>query len=973
MGFAQSGLVNLTLDLIQQQENRDRWVDSTFNRLTEEERIAQLFMVAAYSNRDDSHKDEISRLIKDYKIGGLIFFQGTPTRQAELTNHYQSLSKAPLLISMDLEWGLGMRLDSTLSFPRQLTLGANPDSKLIYEMGKEIARQCKRLGVHINFAPVVDVNNNPNNPVINDRSFGEDKLNVALKGLAYMEGMQEAGIVACAKHFPGHGDTDKDSHLTLPVINHSRDRLDNIELYPFKVLIANEVKSVMSAHIHIPALDSTPKLAASLSKKITTNLLRDEIGFTGLVFSDALNMKGVSNFYAPGEVDLAAFLAGNDILLYAEDVRTAIRLFKHAIKDGRIEKDDLSQRVKKILTTKYEVGLADYKPIELQGLTKDLNTPAAKLLQQQLFENALTVVQNKNGLIPLMSLDTLKIASLSIGGESENYFKVSLENYSPVTHFHTGKNTSLTQYQNLLAQISKYNTVIIGLHDMSKYASKNYGLSRETLSFLKDISRVTHAILVVFGSPYSLKFIEDINWLIVAYEDNPITQGLAAQLIFGGITSQGVLPVTASEKYYYGMGISTVPGFRLKYTFPEEVGINSAYLNEIDNIAVNAIADKATPGCQILVAKEGKVIYNKSFGYHTYDSIRIVKNTDLYDLASITKIAGTTISLMNLYDQRQFQLNRKISDYIPGLIKSTIKNTIVKDILTHQAGLRSWIPFYLTTIHDSVYNKIYHTENVGAYNVKVANNLYMRNDYRDKIFDEIFNSELNPRPKYQYSDLGFYLLPVIIESLTKMPFDKFLEDTFFAPLGLGTMTFNPGNKFSEERLVPTENDKTFRKQLVQGYVHDPGAAMLGGISGHAGLFSNANDLAIIMQMLLNRGAYGGVRFISPMTVSMFTKRDNNESRRGLGFDKPEIDIYKPQPTAKDASPRTFGHSGFTGTCMWADPDNELVFIFLSNRVNPSAENAKLIKNNVRTDIHQAIYNAIKKSADDRLAASTSKN
>ena len=963
--FAQD-IIQMSIERMQYLKKREQWVDSVFKKLNDEQRIAQLFMVAAYSNRDEKHKQEIDSLIKKYGIGGLIFFQGSPVKQAQLTNYYQSVSKVPLLIAIDGEWGLAMRLDSTIAFPHQLTLGAHTDTKLINEMGKDIARQCKRLGIHINFAPVADINSNPNNPVINDRSFGENKLSVSLKALAYMEGMQSEGVMACAKHFPGHGDTDTDSHLTLPVINSHKKRLDEVELYPFKVLINNGVQSMMAAHLFIPQLDSTPNLASSLSPKVVTDLLRKELGFNGIVFSDALNMKGVSSFFRPGEVDLKAFQAGNDVMLFAEDIPRAVRMFSAALKDSTIRREDLYSRVKKILIAKFDAGLNKYQPIVLENLTKDLNPSSSQWLRQRMFEDAMTLLANKDNLIPFMKLDTLTFASVSIGAKAQTPFQDMLSNYTPFEHFQIKKDASPQEFESLAGKLSKYKVVVAGIHDMSRQPNKNFGITDASVNFLKQLSQKTKVAVVVFGNPYSLKYFEDFNWLLEAYEEQAAAQQVAAQALFGGVSSKGQLPVTASEKFKAGTGLTTPPPVRLKYTFPEEVGIPSQYLSTIDSIALSAISDKATPGCQVLVAKDGRVIYYKSFGYYTYDQITPIEITTLYDIASITKIAATTLSLMRLYDDRKFQLNRTLGDYLTGLDSSALKNLMTKEVLLHQAGLKSWIPFYQTTIADSVYGNYYQREMKEPYIIEVAKGMYLRKDEADSIHFQIINSKLNPKKEYVYSDLGFYLFKRIVEKLSNETFEDFTSTTFYKPLGLSTMTFKPLQKFPAERIVPTEDDKIFRKQLLQGYVHDPGAAMLGGVSGHAGLFSDANDLAILMQMLLNRGEYAGVRYLNPTTVSLFTRKQEEKNRRGLGFDKPELDPYKLKSTATDASPRTFGHSGFTGTCAWADPDYNLIYVFLSNRVNPTADNQKLIQKNIRTQIHQAIYDAMKKSGNGAM-------
>lgn len=952
---------------VQPVPNRQAWIDSVYNSLNTNERIGQFFMVAAYSNKDEAHAKEIERLINEYKIGGLIFMQGGPVRQVNLTNRYQALAKTKLLIAIDGEWGVAMRLkDSTIAFPYQLTLGAIQDNKLIEKMGNEVAKQCRRLGIHVNFAPDVDVNNNPKNPVINFRSFGEDIYNVADKGVAYMKGMQDEGVMACAKHFPGHGDTDTDSHLSLPVINHNRQRLDSLEMYPFKKLIENGVGSVMAAHLFIPALDSTPKLPTSLSRKVITGILKEEMGFKGLVFSDALNMKGAAGSGDPGKVCLMAFLAGNDVLLFADDIPKSIELINTALKNGDISQAEFERRCKLLLAAKYDAGLYNWRPISTANLSKELNTPVAKQLIQNLYANALTLAANKDGLLPFKTLDKDSFASVSIGATKQTKFQESLSLYNRIDHFQISKAADAAGYQLLLGKLGKYSKVIVSFHDMSQYASKNYGINQTSLNFLKDLSAKTQVVVVVFGNPYALKYFEGQNWVLVAYEENNNTEHLAAEVLFGARPVLGKLPVSISKKYTFGIGMTTQPVGRLQYTLPEAVGIASKDLEKIDSIALQAIKDGATPGCQILVVKDGKVIYDKAFGYHTYDTTQPVLISDLYDLASITKVAATTIALMHQHDENKFFINRRLGDFVPALEGQELGKAYARDILTHHAGLKPFIPFYAHTLKDTMFAVCYRVNADSVFCLKVNNNLFMRLDYKDTVMNAIYSTKLNKNPSYVYSDLGFMLMKEVVETQVNDNYPHFLDTTFYAKLGLPTMGYKPTERFPLSRITPTEQDKIYRKTLVHGFVHDQGAAMLGGVAGHAGLFSSANDLAILFQMLLNRGEYGGVRYLSPTTVSEFTKQWDNRSRRGLGFDKPEPSGHG-GPTSNMASKLTFGHSGFTGTCVWADPENDLIYVFLSNRVYPDADNRKLLNNNVRTNIHDVIYNAVRKANLNNVA------
>ncbi|MFP5470889.1 MAG: glycoside hydrolase family 3 N-terminal domain-containing protein [Bacteroidia bacterium] len=946
------------------EENNYPWADSVFTSLSSDERIAQLFMVAAYSNKDQAHVNEISKLVKDYHIGGLIFFQGGPSREAILTNKYQKMAKVPLMISIDGEWGLAMRLDSTISFPKQMTLGAIQNDSLIYEMGKEIALQCKRIGIHVNLAPVVDVNNNPNNPVINYRSFGENKYNVARKGIMYMKGMQDVRVMANAKHFPGHGDTDTDSHLALPVINHSKARIDSLELYPFKEMMKAGLGSVMVAHLFIPSLDDTPKQATTLSPKVVNGLLKEEMQFKGLAFTDALNMKGVSSFYQPGEVDLKALLAGNDVLLFAEDVPKAISYIKTAVKEGKVSQKEIDQRALKILKAKEWLGLHNQQEIKLDSIYEDLNNEQAERINRKLYREALTLIKNDKQLVPLKRLDTLKIATVNIGYSKASLFTQTVEKYANATHFYLSKNANEEELAALKSKLANYNTILVALADMNQRPKSDFGVNTAVANFISEVSQQHNTVLSVFGNPYALKKLPTLTnatSIIIAYEEKSYTEEFVPQLIFGGVAASGKLPVSISNIYPEGHGIVTEKT-RVSYVDPKDLGIKKKHLKRIDSLVEASIKDSVFPGCQILAMKDGQVFFQKSYGHHTYDEATKVENHHLYDLASITKIAASTASLMKLQEEGLVNVDSTLKTYLADVLDSSEYGNInIKEMLAHQAGLTAWIPFYTKTLKLMKPNPVFYSavkkEN---YSTQVAENLYILDSYKDSIFDRILDTSLSSKKKYKYSDLGYYFLKEILERNTNVSLNYLADSLFYKPMGLRTMGYLPLNRFSKNDITPTENDKTFRGQLIHGYVHDQGAAMLGGVGGHAGLFSNANDLGVFMYMLSKYGVYGGERYLEEKTVKYFTKAHftSNDNRRGIGFDKP-VRSGKGGPTCEGcASLNSFGHSGFTGTIVWADPDKGLVFVFLSNRVNPSAENNKLIKNGVRTYIQQWLYDAI---------------
>ncbi len=972
--------INYPFEYIKQ----EKWVDSVFRTLTLDEKIGQLFMVAAYSNKKEAHYKEIEKLVKNQKVGGLIFFQGSPYQQALLTNRYQAQAEVPLMIAMDAEWGLGMRLDSTLSYPRQMTLGALRNDTLIYQMGRQIAEQAKRLGVHINFAPVVDINSNPLNPVIGNRSFGENKEKVAQKSILYMRGMQEAGLMANAKHFPGHGDTESDSHFTLPVIQHDRQRLDSLELYPFKALIKEGVGSMMVAHLYLTQLDERSErkkrkemnIPATLSKNIVSGLLKNDLGFQGLVFTDALNMKGVSAFYEPGEMDIMALKAGNDVLLFPVDVKIAIKAIKRAVKKREMEEEEIDKKVKKILRAKYKMQLHRYRPIQTVGLTDSLNQFSYKRFIDLLHQKANTLVANKDSLLPFRHLDLENFASLTLGDKAlARGFQHYLDNYVAFEHHHipTDSFGKASVYQSLVSKLADKSIVVVAVGNINKKKKKNYGIDPWLVPFLEKLQEKTKVVVCVFGIPYSLEQFKNIHHVICAYEEKEVAIARLPQQLFGALPFEGVLPVSVGEVWKEGIGLTTQPNGRFEYTYPEDAQMNGKKLQKIDKIVEEAIKRRMTPSAQVVVARKGKVVWHKAYGYHGYGKNFEVSTESLYDLASITKVAATTQALMFLYEQGKLNLAEKASTYLPELKKTNKKNITIKQLLLHQAGLQSFIPYWVKTLDknrhlSSEYYSPYPTE---AYSLQVANHLYAITNMEEVIWEWTLQSKVKKANRkgeyrYLYSDLSFYLLKRVAESLLKQPIEEFLQQNYYTPLGASSLMYNPLQIYPTRQIVPTELEENFRSRKIQGTVHDPGAALLGGVGGHAGLFGNANDLAKLGQMTLQQGFYGGVRFFQPATVELFTSRISNHSRRGLGWDKaPDQGNYSYIPTFASAS--SYGHSGFTGTVLWVDPKYDLVVVILANRVYPKSRNSKYVKEHVRRRIQDAIYLAMEDVQFDVLA------
>ncbi len=1014
---------SLTMGQFNLNTKQQKWVDSVFANLTPDEKIGQLLMPRAnYNVNYDTEK--LKEWIKEYKIGGLVFFAGSPVKQANLVNMLQENSRTPLMIGMDLEWGLAMRLDSTVRFPYQMSLGAmQGNDDFIEKMGQEIGKQCKRMGVQVSYAPVVDVNNNPNNPVINFRAFGENKYKVADKALAYMKGLQSQNIITSAKHFPGHGDTGVDSHHDLPLISHPKARLDSVELYPYKKLIANGLNGAMIAHLSIPALDSTKNLASTLSKKIVTDLLKKELGFKGLIFTDAMDMKGATKYYPNGKANIMAILAGNDILETFVDVPMAYNAIKYALANKELSQKDIDERVKRILAAKAWTGLNELKPIEIKNLIEDLNPKTSDVLNQKLADNFVTIVQDKSQILPLKNLNT-KIATVALGAASKTVFQEQAELFSNATHYFVTENTTKERFRQILDSLQTFDKVLLSVHGISIRPANNYSIKPIIAEFFGELVQQKNTITSLFTNTYVLGKLPETakaNTLILGYQESAFTQKTAAQIIFGATAAMGKLPVTVNSNFVYNQGINTSKSANiLTETLAENLGLNSKIIEfKVDSIVNKAIAAKATPGAVVLAAKDGQIFFHKAYGQQTYGG-QTVQKSDIYDLASITKISTSALALMLLKDQGKFDTKITMGQFIPSLNGTNKANLKYADVLSHQAQLKAWIPFWMNAIDSvamiknspnfianfakdyqlSFWQKIFSkkksqlkidqkiaetkglwgkTVNISQqktiwksntfsanssenFKTQVADSLWAHNNITERVFNAIAESPLREKKEYVYSDLNFYLLPKAIKNQTGQDFETFLKQNVYDKIGANTLVYNPLSYFSKSNIVPTEHDSLYRKNLIHGRVHDEGASMMGGISGHAGLFGNAVDLAKLMQLYLQKGNYNNQQIIQPQTVAEFTSYPfdiKENSRRGIIFDKPDRN-KKGLSTAASASEASFGHSGFTGTYTWADPANGLVFVFLSNRVYPTRNNTKLSEMNVRTDLLEEFYKILKK-------------
>ena len=938
-----------------QQEAQAQWVETTYGQLSLKQKIGQLFMPMVFSKKDSTHFAETLQLIEENHIGGVIFSLGGPVKQTQWLNAFQKASKIPLLVAMDAEWGPSMRLDSVARFPWQMTLGAVQDSSLIRKIGQRMGAQEKRLGVHMSFSPVLDVNTNPDNPIIGNRSFGENPERVSAQALALMQGHHQAGILTSGKHFPGHGDTAQDSHKTLPTVSMSPEELDRVSLLPYRTLIQHGLSSVMVAHLNVPPW-SPNGLPTSLSAPLIQQKLKGALGFKGLVVTDALNMKGVADFAASESVDLMAFLAGHDLLLISNNIPKGIAAIEKAYLEGIVTEERLAHSVKKILKAKYKGGLQHYKPIETEGLYSDLNTPQDTLLYSQALAQAITLVENKKQVLPFKSKTSL--AHLPLGDDSGVALHHSINKYAQVPLLE-----GITS-QNALIKTAPYDTLLVSFHRSDETPWKASNFSAEELAILEILAPHKTIILNAFVRPYALQQLENIEGLdaiLWSYQNSDIAQQLSAAVLFGARGTSGKLPISAGMNYPVGTGLSLPSLQKLGYATPAQMGLDPTKLKALDTLAQTAIDSMMTPGVQMLVARKGQIVYHKSFGYHTYEQQTKLANHHLFDLASLTKILGTLPVVIDAVTRGELSLNSTVADLIPEW-KDTNKATLtLKEMLSHYARLTPWIPFYEETLtqKEQPHPDFYREQSSSDFAIPVAKNLYLKSDYDLQILQAIKDSPMLDSLHYVYSDLPYYLLKTYFERKEQKGLETLVEELLLTPLELTRLTYKPHLKFADSLITPSENDTYFRQRRLQGYVHDMGAAMQGGVGGHAGLFGTAYDVAVVMQLYLQGGYYNGKKILSSRVIDQFNicYYCDKMNRRGVGFDKPEV-LEATNHCEGEASSSSFGHFGFTGTYAWADPENEMVIVFLSNRTYPTMENKLLGKHNIRTRMRQLVYAAL---------------
>ncbi len=962
-----------------------QWVDSVFAGLNLQEKVGQLIVTTFPAKADKQKKKQIRDLVKKYKIGGLLFAEGTPEEQAILTNIAQKNSKVPVMITFDGEWGLSMRLEGTPYFPKNAALGCIEDNNLIYEYGREVAREFRELGVHVNFAPDADVNTNPLNPVIHVRSFGEDAKKVAEKVLAYSRGLESGGVLSVSKHFPGHGDTDVDLHKGLPVLYYNRERLDSVELYPFREMIRAGLGGVMVGHLQVPALEPDNKTASSLSRKVVTGLLKDEMGFRGLVFTDALDMKGVSSV---PQVTTKALLAGNDMVLVQYNTENAVKEVLDAVKDGVLPESEVEAKCRRILTCKYLLGLRQPCPqLQVSGMSYRIHTDEARALITKLRQAAVTVLGNHFGILPLTPVGGAPIAVLSVGEGNDGVFIEEMKRLAPVPveHLRLTREMTAGARRELARKLADYRRIVISVSgrdaDVVAYAG-----------FLAELDLSVPLVYAFFTSYRGMQPLEpalrQASAVVLGHSSEEDIQQYVAGVIFAKVPAHGKLSMSIGALYRAGEGSIVIPDMKPGNIIPEDLGMKSYELHQIDAIAKAGLDAKAYPGCQVLVLKEGQPVYDKCFGTHSDKDTTAVRPTDMFDLASLTKTTATLLAVMKLYDEGKLKLTDKASQYLPFLRNTNKKNITIKELLLHESGLPPYIRFYLEAIDpnsvqgpyaQSWVDKWHRTQvsehsyycsdfkfkkglvsakGSSVYTLHVADDMWLNKSFKNTILQKIARCDMDGK-RYVYSDLGFILLQQVVEAVVKLPMDLYVAKEFYASMGLQRTMYLPLLRYSRQEIMPTAANDFLRRQDLCGYVHDEAAACMGGISGNAGLFSTATEVAKIYQMLLNGGELNGRRYLSEATCRLFTTETSAVSRRGLGFDKPDLSDLKNSPCAPSASSAVYGHTGFTGTCTWVDPVNRTVYVFLSNRLCPNVWNTKLGEMNIRTDIQEAIYKSLK--------------
>lgn len=925
---------------------QNKWVESSLRHMTVEEKVGQLLFTTyhgSFTATDSATYAQMMHDINDLHVGGFITIthgsplgivkdQAYPT--AVLANQLQSKSKLPLLIGADYERGTAMRQDEGTSFPTAMAVAAAGDPKDAYTMGKITALEARAVGVQWIYAPVCDVNNNPSNPIINTRSFGENPASVAKYISEFIHGVEENGALATAKHFPGHGDTATDSHIDLPTIKADRERLEHLELVPFRAAIAAGVGSIMTGHLNVPAFEPDPNTPATLSSNILTDLLRKQLGFRGLVITDALDMGGITVRYAPGEAAIRAFLAGSDALLMPPVPDAAYQAVLAAVKSGRIPQDRLDASLRRILQAKARLGLNKNRLVDISALNEKFGRTDWQATAQEISDRGITLLRDKQHLLPLDGTKPMRGLLVNLYADPEAYPGEDLEPQlrdrfdSLVT---LRADTKFVHADTLkLPPSDSYDMVVLALFVRVSDRKGDIDVPADQLPLIDQIYKSGKPVITLgFGSPYLIERFPQADTWLSAFGISDVAQISMARALFGEIPVQGHLPVT-------------IPGVDLKAGYGIDLPANPMKLEPMDvrgeaqlqpafTVIENAIADKAFPGATVAIGYRGKISYHV-FGKLSYDKgSPAVKLDTMYDLASLTKVVVTTTLVEKLVEGDfpvSLDLDAPIERYLPEWAKGPQPEwrhkVTVRNLMTHTSGLPPFKEYWRTSTG--------------------------KQDTLNRIFVEPL--EYEPGTKMVYSDLGIILMAEIIQRLTGKALDELANEYIFGPLGMKDSMYNPPKKLWP-LIAPTEVDERFRHRLIQGEVHDENAYAIGGVSGHAGVFSTSPDLAAFCQMYLNGGIYAHHRIVQRATIEEFIQpQPVSQNTRTLGWVVPT----EGSSSGHYFSAHSFGHTGFTGTSIWMDPERQIFVVLLTNRVNPTRENMKIAQ--VRPAFHDAVMKAL---------------
>jgi beta-glucosidase-like glycosyl hydrolase/CubicO group peptidase (beta-lactamase class C family) len=922
-------------DSIAQLKDQGSWTESTLKSMSLAEKVGQLVFVwtpGRYFPHDSEEWRELQRLLTKRHLGGLIFSIGDVYEYAVQINQLQRLAKIPLLISGDFEYGVGMRVRYTTTFPRAMAIGATRNPKYAYEVGRVTAVEGRALGVHQNYAPTVDINNNPKNPVINTRSFSDDVKLVNEMGAAFVRGTQEGGMIATVKHFPGHGDTDVDTHLGLTTLPFDESRLNSVELAPFRAAFEAGVVSVMVGHIAVPKLDTATGLPATVSHAITTKLLQDAMRFSGLVVTDAMSMRGVSTKFEPGESAVLALKAGTDLILMPVDADVAVEAIISAVRRGELTEERIERSVRKILRIKEQLGLHKNRFVDIENIGTRVNTVEHQLLALTIARDAVTVLGNKSGILPLARTDSRRYLNIVIAGTEDpsegRLFYSHLQERFPRTELaRIDPRSNKLEYETTMSRVALADVLIIQLHLSMRSGEMSGFLPKQFQEFITNLIKTGKPhVMISFGNPYVVMDFPNGETYVCGYSDAEVMQRAMVEVLFAESPARGKLPITIPGVYKFGEGVLYEKQV-LRVGVPEEVGMSRTGFDAVDEVMEAAVRDSAFPGGVLFVAKNGVIVHQKAYGAYDYApySKRVTVGT-IYDLASVTKVIATTSAVMRLVDEGKMELKDPVVKYIPPFGQHGKEKITLENLMVHNSGLPAWRKFYEFCSTPQC------------------------------VLDSIYATPLAFRTgdTTVYSDLGLITMGKVIEQVTGTTLDHYVDSVFFKPLGMRSTMYNPPARL-HQWIAPTEIDTLWRKSPipVRGQVHDENCATLGGASGHAGLFSTAGDLAVFMQMLLNGGTYGGKRYLNETTVRLFTRRHSSMSTRGIGWDTKDP---RRSWAGTLLSERTFLHTGFTGTSVAADPERQLIVILLTNRVHPTRNSTKIFQ--VRPRVHDAVVRAI---------------